>query len=115
MARLTHIDYGREMAFIAVRARDEATVGVARLVRELDGARGEFAILVQPDTKGRGLARHLMERLIGWARMQGMTVITGQVLADNHPMLEFVKHLGFALHHLPDEPDIVEAVLAIDR
>jgi acetyltransferase len=111
MVRLTQIDYEREMAFIAVRQRDQATVGVARLVRELDGTRGEFAILVQPDTKGLGLARHLMERLILWARAEKIPEIVGQVLADNHPMLGFVRRLGFAIHHLPDEPDVVEAVL----
>jgi acetyltransferase len=113
MARLTQIDYEREMAFVAVRARDQATVGVARLVREFDGASGgpraEFAILVQPDSKGFGLARHLIDRLIGWARAQGIPEIVGQVLADNQPMLAFMRHLDFRLHHLPEEPDVVEA------
>ncbi len=113
MARLTQIDYAREMAFIAVRLRDSATVGVARLVREMDDARGEFAILVEPSCKGTGLARHLMARLAGWARSQGMTRIEGQILADNHPMLAFVQRLGFTLRHLPDEPDVVEATLEI--
>jgi acetyltransferase len=113
MARLTQIDYEREMAFIAVRQRDQATVGVARLVREMDGGRGEFAILVQPDMKGCGLARHLMERLAGWARDQGIPEIVGQVLADNAPMLAFMRRLGFSLHHDRDEPDVVEAVMRI--
>jgi acetyltransferase len=115
MARLTQIDYEREMAFIAVRQRDQATVGVARLVRELDGARGEFAILVQPDTKGLGLARHLMDRLIDWAREQKIPEIVGQVLADNAPMLGFMRRLGFTLHHAPDEPDVVEAIMKISE
>jgi acetyltransferase len=111
MARLTQIDYEREMAFIAVRKRDGATVGVARLVREMDGGRGEFAILVQPDMKGCGLARHLMARLADWAREQGIPEIVGQVLADNAPMLAFMRRLGFAVHHDRDEPDVVEVTL----
>jgi acetyltransferase len=101
------------MAFVAVRKRDQATVGVARLVRELDGTRGEFAILVQPDTKGLGLARHLMDRLIEWARVEKISEIVGQVLADNAPMLGFMRRLGFAIHHVPDEPDVVEAIMKI--
>jgi acetyltransferase len=111
MMRLTQIDYDREMAFIAVRAADGATVGVSRLVCEAAGESGEFAILVEPDCKGLGLARHLMDRLIGWARARGLPAITGQILADNQPMLGFVRHLGFSLRHAPDEPDMVEAVL----
>jgi acetyltransferase len=114
MARLTQIDYEREMAFIAVRLRDNATVGVSRLVRELDGRRGEFAILVQPDTKGLGLARRLMERLTEWAVAQKIPEIAGQVLADNAPMLAFMRRIGFTVHAIPDETDIVECVLEVE-
>jgi acetyl-CoA synthetase (ADP-forming)/acetyltransferase len=114
MVRLTQIDYSREMAFIAVRAADGSTAGVARAVCESLGSSAEFAILVEPAAKGRGLAAHLMGRLIDWARAQGIGRLTGQVLADNHPMLAFVRHLGFATSSMPDEPDVVEAVLSID-
>ena len=83
------------------------TVGVSRLVRDRD--EGEFAIIVQPDAKGNGLARRLMERLIAWGRAQGMTAIVGQVLAENAPMLAFVRKLGFTVVRMPEEPDVVEA------
>ena len=112
LARLTQVDYEREMAFIAVRAPGE-TVGVARIVRETDSPEGEFAIAVQPDAKGTGVARHLMERLIAWARQQGMSEVVGQVLADNAPMLAFVRRLGFTLRRMPDEPEIMEARLVL--
>jgi acetyltransferase len=113
MARLTQIDYSREMAFVAVRAADGSTAGVARAVCEPLGGSAEFAILVEPAAKGRGLAAHLMGRLIDWARAQGIGRLTGQVLADNHPMLGFVRHLGFTTQFMPDEPDVVEAVLTL--
>lgn len=113
MARLTQIDYEREMAFVAVRQSDQATVGVSRLVREAGEPRGEFAVVVEPAVKGYGLASRLMQRLFDWGRDVGLTEITGAVLADNHPMIGFVRHLGFAIHRVPDEPDVVEAVLAL--
>ncbi len=113
MARLTQIDYEREIAFIAVRASDGATVGVARLVREVGEPTGEFAILVEPAVKGLGLASHLMGRLVDWARDNGMVEITGMVLAENHAMLGFVRHLGFDVKRVPDEPEVIEAVLAL--
>jgi acetyltransferase len=112
MARLTQIDYDREMAFLAVREANGETVGVARLVGE-DEASGEFAIIVQADMKGRGVANHLMQRLIDWARGRGLREMVGQVLADNAPMLAFVRHLGFDMHRLPDEPEVVEARLSV--
>jgi acetyltransferase len=113
MARLTQIDYEREMAFIAVRETDQATVGVSRLVREMTTPRGEFAIVVQPDAKGLGLAAHLMQRLIDWGKSVGLSEIVGTVLADNHPMIGFVRRLGFDIRHVPDEGDVVEAVLEL--
>ncbi len=112
-ARLTQIDYDREMAFVAIRAATGETVGVARLVVEPDGATGEFAVIVQPDVKGKGLASRLMRRLIDWARARGMQAVVGQVLADNAPMLAFMRHLGFSLRRLPEEPDVMEARLAL--
>jgi len=115
MARLTQVDYEREMAFVAIRPHEggeDETVGVARLVCE-NADRGEFAVVVQPDMKGRGLARYLMTRLIDWGRAQGLVEIAGQVLAENHPMLNFIRRLGFTIHHLPDESDVVEARLIL--
>ncbi len=87
-------------------------MGASRLVRDIDGT-GEFAIAVQPDMRGRGLARRLMQRLIEWGRQQGLTAIVGQVLADNAPMLGFMRALGFTLHRMPEEPDVMEARLEL--
>ena len=113
MARLTQIDYEREMAFVAVRDATGETVGVSRLVRDLNGTEGEFAVVVQPDMKGRGLARHLMERMMDWGRSQGVSAVVGQVLSDNQPMLAFVRHLGFVVRRTPGEEDVVEARFAL--
>ena len=110
--RMTHIDYDQEMAFVAVNDASE-TVGVSRLARELGGESGEFAVIVQADMKGRGLASHLMRRLIAWARTQGMKEVVGQILADNAPMLAFIRHLGFAVHRMADDPEVMEARLTL--
>ena len=111
MARLTQVDYEREMAFVAIRAATSETVGVARIVGDTEGRSGEFAVIVQADMKGKGLASHLMHRLIDWARDRGMAEVVGQILADNAPMLAFIRHLGFTLRRLPDEPEVMEARL----
>jgi acetyltransferase len=118
IARLTQIDYDREMAFVAVRrppgGGPDETVGVARLIRE-PGADGsaEFAVIVGPPMKGQGLGRHLMERLFEWARAQGLRRIVGQVLADNRSMIAFVRALGFSVRRSPEDDDSVEAALEL--
>ena len=111
--RLTQVDYDREMAFIAVRDETGETVGVSRLACDSDGRSGEFAVIVQADMKGRGLASLLMRRLIDWARAQGLREIEGQILADNQPMLAFIRHLGFSVRRMVDDPEVMEATLAL--
>ena len=113
IVRLTQVDYDREIAFIATRQATGDTVGVARLVSEAEGSSGEFAVIVQADMKGHGLASHLVQRLITWARAKGLREVVGQVLADNPPMLAFARHLGFSVHRMPDEPDVMEVRLPL--
>ena len=110
IARMTQIDYDREIAIVAVR--DKVTFGVARLVQQL-GGEAEFAVVVDPAMKGTGLGRHLMQRIIEWGRSKGVTVITGQILSDNTRMLAFIRRLGFELKRDPREPDVVEARLSL--
>ena len=112
-ARLTQVDYDREMALIAVREATGETVGVARLVREADGRSGEFAVIVQPDVKGQGVASRLVRRLLDWARQRGLAEVVGQVLAENAPMLAFARHLGFSLRRMPEEPEVIEVRLPL--
>ena len=113
LARFTHPDYERDIALIAVREATGETVGVARLARKDVHAPAEFAVVVQPDVKGKGLGTHLMRRLIDWARQHAVPEIKGEVLTENVNMLTFCRNLGFTLRHLPDDPEIVEARLSL--
>jgi acetyltransferase len=72
-------------------------------------------VVVQPDVKGQGLARRLMERLAEWGRAKGLGSMTGQVLADNQPMLAFMRKLGVSLHRMVDDPEVMEAVKVLGR
>src|ERR1700709_1601046 len=71
LTKFTRLDYERDMAFIAVREVTGETVGVARLARGDDMDIAEFAVLVRGDLQGRGLATHLMQRLLEWAPLHG--------------------------------------------
>jgi acetyltransferase len=112
--RLTDIDYAREMAIIAVRESTGETAGTARLVRnDTDGTQAEFAVAVEPAAKGLGLATALLGAVLDWGRAQGVVDVSGQILADNAPMLAFVKRLGFTVTHIPGEAETVEARLTL--
>ncbi|WP_206931153.1 bifunctional acetate--CoA ligase family protein/GNAT family N-acetyltransferase [Roseococcus thiosulfatophilus] len=112
LARLTQIDYGREMALIATR--EGRTFATARVIREPFGTAAEFAVGVVPAAKGTGLARHLMARVEEWARAEGVTELVGHVLADNRPMLHFCEKLGYRLRRSPEDHDIMLAVKVLE-
>ena len=98
LARLTQIDYGREMAFIATEPTTgggEETLGVARALCDPDNQDAEFAIIVRSDLKGGGLGRRLMDKLIGHLRTRGTQRLVGTVLAENQRMLQLARELGF--------------------
>lgn len=112
IARMTDIDYAREMVIVAVDELAGETAGGARLVRnDTDGKTAEFAVAVDAGAKGLGLASALMRAVIAWGKVQGVVEITGQILADNQPMLAFIKGLGFRIERVPGESDVVEAKL----
>jgi acetyltransferase len=111
LARLTQIDYAREMAFVAISKSSDELLGVVRLVLDPDMLRGEYGILVRSDLKGNGLGWQMMQHLIGYARGAGVREITGLVLAGNTTMLDMARKLGFDVHTADGEPGAVQLKL----
>jgi acetyltransferase len=113
IARLTQLDYGRAMAFIAF---DEATndmLGAVRLHADANYESGEYSILLRSDLKGRGLGWKLMELIIAYAESEGLKRITGQVLRENTVMLQMCREMGFNVEYDPHEADICSVTLPI--
>jgi acetyltransferase len=118
MARLTQIDYDREMAFIATAPKEGAsreTLGVVRTVTDPNNERAEFAIVVRSDLKGQKLGYKLLDKMINYCRERGTREIVGQVLPDNKRMLDLAHSLGFVGRNLIGENAVeVHLVLQAD-
>jgi acetyltransferase len=98
LARLTQIDYAREMAFVAVDSGadgQERTLGVVRAIADPDNVSAEFGIVVRSDLKGEHLGELLMRRIIDYQRHHGTKKLVATVLVDNTRMLELARRLGF--------------------
>jgi acetyltransferase len=98
LARLTQIDYAREMALVAVEADaagNEQTLGVVRAIADPDNLSAEFGIVVRSDLKGARLGELLMQRIIDYQRGHGTKKLVATVLAANTRMLELARRLGF--------------------
>ena len=109
LMRFTQIDYGREMALIAVvmDGEEEKQIGVARYLINPDGESCEFAIVVSDEMRHQGIGSLLMVSLIRAARdHHHLKVVEGAVLADNADMLELMRSLGFTIRPAPAEPEL---------
>ena len=118
IGRFTQVDYDRELALLAL-APDPASpggtaiVGVARYIANLDHESAEFAVVVADAWHKRGVATALMKALITRAKEKGFRTLAGVVLRSNPTMLRFCESLGFTLRDDPEDPEQVEAVLAL--
>jgi acetyltransferase len=98
-ARLSQLDYDRELALLA-ECKGTA-LGVAHFFADPDNLRAEYAIAVRSDWKGRGLGYLLMKRLIDIAGQRGIGELVGEVLRENEPMLQMCRELGFTIAQEP--------------
>jgi len=99
IARMTQIDYDREMALVAMDGTD--LVGVARIVADPDNETAEYAVMVRSNLKGQGLGYQLMTDILDYARSRGIKRVFGDVLRENRTMLAMADDLGFKI-----KPDI---------
>ncbi|WP_075186061.1 GNAT family N-acetyltransferase [Teredinibacter haidensis] len=109
LAKLTQIDYDREMAFIAVITQDgqEEEIGVARYAISVDRESCEFAITVADVWQGKGVAHELMSALIQYAAQRGLKRMTGEILADNTRMQQLARRFGFSVHRSKEDSSIM--------
>ena len=100
LARMTQIDYDREMAFVAVGQDgpfSQQILGVVRAIASPDQSDAEFAILVRSDLKGLGLGKLMMEKIVRYARERGIGQLSGITMPSNRGMINLAKRLGFKI------------------
>ncbi len=115
LARLTQIDYAREIAFVAILQETNDLLGVCRFVTDPNLVDAEFAVLVRSDLKGKGLGWRLMRLLLDYGRAEGIKTLTGSVLAQNDAMLRICRELGFSHRTVQGDPGVVYVTLPLSQ
>ncbi|WP_322030149.1 GNAT family N-acetyltransferase [Paraburkholderia sp. J76] len=116
LARMTQIDYDREMALIAVVHGEDGrprTLGVARAVADPDNETAEFAVAILSNLKRGGLGRLLLSRIIAYVRSRGTHWLLGEALRENAPMIGLARACGFTVTPTED-PGVVGFRMALD-
>lgn len=103
LIRLTQVDYDREIALIALidEGGEKKMAGVARVIFEPDGQRGEFAVAVADRWQGKGIGASLLKRCLVGAKKQGLKTAWGIVIKENRQMIKLGKRLGFNIKYVP--------------
>ena len=116
-ARLSQIDYDREMALVAEAPDPEGTRdtiwGVVRIAADPDNETAEYGIMVRSDIKGHGLGHLLMTEILSYARARGVGTVYGEVLRENTTMLKMADDLGFTRGQSEDEPGAVHVSIRL--
>jgi acetyltransferase len=115
-ARLSQIDYSREMALIAISVpevgKEEEMFGVVRLIADPENENAEFAVMVRSDLQGQGLGTRLMTELMAYARANGLRTLSSEVLRSNSVMTTLAGELGFTTTET-GSPEVVRVTIAL--
>lgn len=100
-ARLTQIDYDREMRFIATAKDDNGspeTLGMVRVIADPDNVRAQFDIVAGAEVRRRGLGALLMGKVVRYCRERGTKELYGEIVRENQGMLALARRWGFQQH-----------------
>lgn len=115
-ARLTQIDYDREMALVVTEpgiAGRTRMLGIVRVSADPDLDNAEYDIMLDPEVAGLGLGKMLMKRIIGYARQRGIKEIYGEVLRENEAMLRINQALDFEIATSDDDASLMHVRLPL--
>jgi acetyltransferase len=116
-ARLTQIDYDRQMALVLTDRGIPGTrdiYAIAHLLEDPDRSRAEFIIAVAHHLLGRGLGTALMWHMIKYAIGRGIAEILSDVHSDDLPLLKFLKSQGFIAAGGPDTSGRLRMLLKLN-
>ena len=115
-ARLCQLDDEHEIAFVLVSPDENGENEIHAVVRafiDTVTTSAEFALIVQKAYTGHGLGLHLMQHLIEACRARGVTELWGDVLAENHAMLQMCEALGFERHSAFHDAGVMRVTRAL--
>jgi len=94
-ARLSQIDYDREMTLLAWDG--ERVAGLARATADPDFEAAECAVIIRGDLREKGLARQLLQSLFNVIAVQGVRHAVMRFPKEQTRILTIADELGFAV------------------
>jgi acetyltransferase len=116
---LAEVDYQTRMAIVAAiqEAGEERIIAVARYGMLIDHPPGfaEAAIVVRDDYQRHGLGSILMERLVLYAKENGVRAFVATVHTSNLPVIKFIQKSGLRIEKKMLEPGVWEMLVFLSE
>jgi acetyltransferase len=106
-ARLSQIDYDREMTLVAWEA--DRVAGLVRSLADADRDASECAVIIRRDLRQKGLAKQLLQALLSTIAILGIRKAVLIFPSDETHMLNIAADMAFAVGPMPAEASLLRA------
>ena len=106
-ARLSQIDYDREMTLVAWEA--DRVAGLVRSLADADRDASECAVIIRRDLRQKGLAKQLLQALLSTIAILGIRKAVLIFPSDETRMLNIAADMAFAVGPMPAEAALLRA------
>ena len=106
-ARLSQIDYDREMTLVAWEA--DRVAGLVRSLADADRDASECAVIIRRDLRQKGMAKQLLQALLSTIAILGIRKAVLIFPSDETRMLNIAADMAFAVGPMPAETALLRA------
>ena len=106
-ARLSQIDYDREMTLVAWEA--DRVAGLVRSLADADRDASECAVIIRRDLRQKSLAKQLLQALLSTIAILGIRKAVLIFPSDETRMLNIAADMAFAVGPMPAEASLLRA------
>ncbi len=99
LQELLQVDYHQNMAMVILTGADESSelIGIAHYHNDARTNMAQASFLVRDDWQGKGIGRNLLSTLVDFARANGISGFTADVLSHNSNMLNVFHDCGYSV------------------
>ena len=97
----------RQTANFLAFATDGTLIATAMLTCDAGLTRGEVAIAIRADYKGRGVGWELLEHVAHYAEASGIATLESVESRENHAAIELEREMGFTVTSCPGDATLV--------
>lgn len=103
----TMLRHDRQTENFLAFANDGTLIATAMLACDAALTRGEVAIAIRSDHKGRGVGWELLEHVARYAETSGIKILESMESRENHAAIELERDMGFTVNSCPGDATLV--------